>query len=224
MGRVARSVVATVHTIAICDTEPIAVEGLRSLIETAGWLRVVAADSSLADSMDSVRDLHPAIMLVDKTLGFGAVIDWIAALRIAQSSIAVVVWGACLSESESLRLLQAGASGVIRKTASLDATLACLRAVACGKTWVEDYAWPPVDIETRSWHPRLTCRESQVLALVERGMRNKDIATALGICAGTVKIHLKHLFEKTGIHGRYGLAVSALKGRGMAAASVVQVV
>jgi DNA-binding CsgD family transcriptional regulator len=55
-------------------------------------------------------------------------------------------------------------------------------------------------------------------------MRNKDIAQALGISAGTVKIHLKHIFEKTGIHGRYGLAVSALKGRGMAAASVVQVV
>jgi DNA-binding NarL/FixJ family response regulator len=200
----------TVHTIAICDTEPIAVEGLRSLLETADWLRVVAADSSLADSMDAVRDLHPGIVIVDKTLGFGAVIDWIAALRIAESSTAVVVWGACLSESESLRLLQAGAAGIIRKTASLDATLACLRAVACGKTW-----------QTRPLNPRLTSRESQVLGLVEQGMRNKDIAQALGICAGTVKIHLKHIFEKTGIHGRYGLAVSALKDKGMAANGMV---
>jgi DNA-binding NarL/FixJ family response regulator len=211
----------TVHTIAICDTEPIAVEGLRSLLETADWLRVVAADSSLADSMDAVRDLHPGIVIVDKTLGFGAVIDWIAALRIAESSTAVVVWGACLSESESLRLLQAGAAGIIRKTASLDATLACLRAVACGKTWVEDYALPPADTQTRPLNPRLTSRESQVLGLVEQGMRNKDIAQALGICAGTVKIHLKHIFEKTGIHGRYGLAVSALKDKGMAANGMV---
>jgi DNA-binding NarL/FixJ family response regulator len=211
----------TVHTIAICDTEPIAMEGLRSLLETADWLRVVAADSSLADSMEAVRDLHPGIMMVDKTLGFGAVVDWIAALRIAESSTAVVVWGACLSESESLRLLQAGASGIIRKTASLDATLACLRAVACGKTWVENYMSPPGDIYPRSLNPRLTSRESQVLALVEHGMRNKDIAKALGICAGTVKIHLKHIFEKTGIHGRYGLAVSALKDKGVAAAGVV---
>jgi DNA-binding NarL/FixJ family response regulator len=211
----------TVHTIAICDTEPIAVEGLRSLLETVDWLRVVAADSCLADSMDAVRDLQPGIMIVDKTLGFGAVIDWIAALRIARSSTAVVVWGACLSESESLRLLQAGAAGIIRKTASLDATLACLRAVACGKTWVEDCALPPVDTQTRPLNPRLTSRESQVLGLVEQGMRNKDIAQALGICAGTVKIHLKHIFEKTGIHGRYGLAVSALKGKGMGADGVV---
>jgi DNA-binding NarL/FixJ family response regulator len=171
--------------------------------------------------MDAVRDLHPGIVIVDKTLGFGAVIDWIAALRIAESSTAVVVWGACLSESESLRLLQAGAAGIIRKTASLDATLACLRAVACGKTWVEDYALPPADTQTRPLNPRLTSRESQVLGLVEQGMRNKDIAQALGICAGTVKIHLKHIFEKTGIHGRYGLAVSALKDKGMAANGMV---
>jgi DNA-binding CsgD family transcriptional regulator len=55
-------------------------------------------------------------------------------------------------------------------------------------------------------------------------MRNKDIAKALSISAGTVKIHLKHIFEKTGIRGRYGLAVSALKDKGMAAAGVIQLV
>ena len=214
----------TVHTIAICDTEPIAIEGLRRLLETADWLRVVAADTSLGDAMESVRDLHPAIMVVDKALGFGAVIDWVRNLRIAEPSTAVLVWGAFLSESESLRLLQCGASGIVRKTASLDALLACLRAVACGKTWVEDYMSSPGDPHVRSANPRLTPRESKVLALVERGMRNKDIAKALSISAGTVKIHLKHIFEKTGIRGRYGLAVSALKDKGMAAAGVIQLV
>jgi DNA-binding NarL/FixJ family response regulator len=212
----------TVHTLAVCDTEPIAVEGLRSLVEPADWLRVVAADTSLEDSTESIRDLHPAIALVDKTLGLGAIVDWIAALRAAEPSPAVVVWGAQLSESESLRLLQSGAAGVIRKTAPLDAMLACLRAVAGGNPWVEDYMSPPADIHAHAWNPRLTSRELQVVALVEHGMRNKDIAQALGISPGTVKIHLKHVFEKTGIHGRYGLAVSSLKGRGMAGA--VQVV
>jgi len=35
----------------------------------------------------------------------------------------------------------------------------------------------------------------------------------LGIRVGTVKIHLKHIFEKTGIHSRYGLAAWGLRGR-----------
>ena len=63
----------------------------------------------------------------------------------------------------------------------------------------------------------LTARELQVMDLVERGFKNKEIAANLGIRTGTVKIHLKHIFEKTGIHGRYGLALSGLKHKGLLA-------
>ena len=48
---------------------------------------------------------------------------------------------------------------------------------------------------------------------MERGLKNKDIASQLGICPGTVKIHLKHIFEKTGVHDRYGLALSGIKDK-----------
>ena len=64
---------------------------------------------------------------------------------------------------------------------------------------------------TRIAHSLLTARESQVMSLVARGYKNKEIGSALGISTGTVKIHLKHIFEKTGIRGRYGLAVSCLR-------------
>jgi two-component system nitrate/nitrite response regulator NarL len=52
----------------------------------------------------------------------------------------------------------------------------------------------------------LTEREQQVLAFVEQGCKSKEIALNLGIRPGTVKIHLKHIFEKTGARGRSGLA------------------
>jgi DNA-binding NarL/FixJ family response regulator len=58
------------------------------------------------------------------------------------------------------------------------------------------------------------------MGLVERGLKNQDIAFALGICTGTVKIHLKHIFEKTGVRGRYGLALNGLKDRGMVSVPV----
>jgi two-component system nitrate/nitrite response regulator NarL len=63
----------------------------------------------------------------------------------------------------------------------------------------------------------LTARELQVMDLVERGLKNKEIGDSLGIRTGTVKIHIKHIFEKTGIHGRYGLALSGLKHKGLLA-------
>jgi DNA-binding NarL/FixJ family response regulator len=61
----------------------------------------------------------------------------------------------------------------------------------------------------------LTAREQQVLELVEHGMKNREIAKELGIRPGTVKIHLKHIFEKTGVRGRYGLALTGLKEKGV---------
>ena len=57
-------------------------------------------------------------------------------------------------------------------------------------------------------------REQEVAELVEKGLRNRDIARNLGIQTGTVKIHLKHIFEKTGVRGRYGLALSGLREKG----------
>jgi hypothetical protein len=54
-------------------------------------------------------------------------------------------------------------------------------------------------------------------------MKNKEIGEKLGIRTGTVKIHLKHIFEKTGIRGRYGsgLALSGLKEKGLLVPALV---
>jgi DNA-binding NarL/FixJ family response regulator len=166
--------------------------------------------------MDAVRELQPAVLVVDKSFGIGAVMEFLRTLRDAESRTAVVVWSVALSEAEALRLLQAGAAGVVHKTARLGTLLECLRQVARGSTWMEEKLIATPGPPVRAGRRTLTAREMQVMELVERGIRNKDIAVALGIRTGTVKIHLKHIFEKTGIRGRYGLALSGLKQKGLA--------
>jgi two-component system nitrate/nitrite response regulator NarL len=193
-------------------------EGLRSLLESAEGLRVIAAETSLADGMDAVRELQPAVVVVDKSFGIQAVMECLRALRHEEFHTAAVVWSVALSEAEALRLLQAGAAGVVHKTAKLDKLLDCIRQVAGGSTWMEEQLATAAERPVRVGRSALTARETQVMELVERGMRNKDIAIALGIRTGTVKIHVKHIFEKTGIRGRYGLALSGLKQRGLMAA------
>ena len=135
--------------------------------------------------------------------------------RVRGSGTSALVWGVNLSAAEAMRIVQAGALGAVRKSADLPALLKALRTVAEGNTWMEECFLREGDRGLRGHRSTLTGRELQVLELVEQGMRNKDIASTLGIQAGTVKIHLKHIFEKTGIRGRYGLALTGLKEKGL---------
>jgi two-component system nitrate/nitrite response regulator NarL len=195
-------------------------EGLRSLLESVDGLRVVAAESSLTEGMDAVRELQPSIVIVDKAFGMQPVMDWLRSLRDQSLPAFSVVWSASMSEAEALRFLQAGATGVIRKTARLDDLLNCFRTVGSGGTWMESEMLHESARPVRAARSPLTARELQVMELVERGMKNKDIGASLGIRTGTVKIHLKHIFEKTGIRGRYGLALSGLREKGLLALQV----
>jgi len=87
--------------------------------------------------------------------------------------------------------------------------------VAVGNTWMEESLLGESDRTARSSRSHLTPREQEVVELVEQGLKNKDIGLTMGIRPGTVKIHLKHIFEKTGIRGRYGLALSGLREKGL---------
>lgn len=203
------------NTVAVCDMEPIAMEGLRSLLESAEDLRVIAAESSLMDAMDAVRELRPSILMVDKTFGQHAILAWIDAQKCFPVRVSTVVWGSSFSEAEALRYIKGGAAGVLRKTASLDTLFDCLRTVQGGHTWMGGDMVRELEHWSRSSPSHLTARAGQVLELVEQGLKNRDIAELLDIRVGTVKIHLKHIFEKTGIRGRYGLALSCLKEKGL---------
>jgi DNA-binding NarL/FixJ family response regulator len=158
--------------------------------------------------LELIRANPPRVVLIDKAFGVPAVLDFVRALRRIQPLTSPVVWGTTLSDAEVLRFLQAGAAGVVRKDAPLRELLACIRTAAAGNTWAEETV-------AELAHSPLTAREVQVAELVEHGMKNRDIAGMLGITTGTVKIHLKHIFEKTGIRGRYGLALSGLKAKGV---------
>ena len=201
--------------IAVCDTQPITAQGLRNLLATSDDLELVEAMNSLETATAFVRANAPDIVVVDKGFGMRAVLDWIHDLKLTDATPAITVWGVSMTEAEALRLLQAGARGIIRKTAELASLLTCLRTVANGRSWMEDCVFR--DSARQIGYPRseLTAREHQVLELVEQGFKNKEIALELGIRPGTVKIHLKHIFEKTGVRGRYGLAISGLKDKGI---------
>jgi two-component system nitrate/nitrite response regulator NarL len=205
--------VALLKTVGICDTQPMTIEGLQSLLGACEDMRMIGSAINLFSGLELVQQHNPSIMVIDKAFGLPAIMDWLANLRSTGTSS--VVWGVSMNEAEALRIMQAGAQGVMRKTADPTTVMACLRTVAEGKTWMEESLLGDNERSVRHTRSNLTPREQQVVELVEQGLKNKDIGLNMGIRPGTVKIHLKHIFEKTGIRGRYGLALSGLREKGL---------
>lgn len=202
-------------TVLVCDTQPVTAEGVRTLLAGNPDLRFLQVAESLPSALELVRKQTPDVIVVDKAFGIQAVLEWLNDVRLAVPNVSVVIWGVSVTEAEALRFLQAGARGILRKTAGISSVLACLRTVAERRSWMEDAVFRDSSRSDRYPRSELTAREQQVLELVEQGFKNKEIAVDLGIRPGTVKIHLKHIFEKTGVRGRYGLALSGLKDRGL---------
>lgn len=209
----------------VCDSQPITAAGVRALLASFPEFEVLEEATSLGHCRERVRRDQPSLVILDKALGLQAVLDWIADLKITEARRAaageafvvpaVVVWGVAMTEGEALRFLQAGAKGIIRKTANPKSLIACLRTVASGRNWMEDSVFREAARQERYPRSELTPREQQVMELVEQGMKNREIARELGIRPGTVKIHLKHIFEKTGVRGRYGLALTGMREKGL---------
>jgi DNA-binding NarL/FixJ family response regulator len=204
-----------IKTVAVCESQPLTVEGLRAVLNPCPDLQLTGAVTSLLAGLEMLRHHPPTVAIIDKAFGLQAVMEAVAKIRASGRGTATIVWGVSMNEAEALRVVQAGAQGVIRKTADVNSLLTCIRSVASGNTWMEDCIFHQAEKTTRYSRSNLTPREQQVVELVEQGMKNKEIARSLGIRPGTVKIHLKHIFEKTGVRGRYGLALSGLREKGL---------
>jgi DNA-binding NarL/FixJ family response regulator len=203
------------RTVIVCDTQPVTAEGIRTVLAGNPDLHFHQMADSLGSALEMARRLQPDVMVVDKAFGIQAILEWLNEIRQSALGVSVVVWGVSVTEAEALRFLQAGARGILRKTAMVSVVLSCLRTVAEKRSWMEDSVFRDTTRSDRYPRSELTPREQQVLELVEQGSKNKEIALELGIRPGTVKIHLKHIFEKTGVRGRYGLALNGLKDRAL---------
>jgi DNA-binding NarL/FixJ family response regulator len=124
-------------------------------------------------------------------------LDRVEALAQCPHVDAVAVYTSYASPDDCADALQAGACGVLSKSMPADELTNALLAIAAGDRVVsEEFG----DCRNSGWPGQefgLTSRESEVAALLARGMSNKEIARALWISENTVKTHLKAIFQKT---------------------------
>jgi two-component system, NarL family, nitrate/nitrite response regulator NarL len=194
-------------TIFAYESHPIVLEGLAKVISGCEDMQYLGAASSLSDALEALRERHPDILLVEQTGGLKAVFQFVVDAKNTCARCQPILWVNDLAEIDCFRALQLGARGILKKTLPVEAMIDCLRSVGHGNVWLESSLPNPPGSPERRAAPRLTPREKEIVHHVCGGLKNREIASALAITAGAVRVHWMHIFEKTGVKDRFELAV-----------------
>jgi DNA-binding NarL/FixJ family response regulator len=185
---------------------PIVEAGLRQIFGEQPEFTIVHVCRSQADALQAAQRLRPKVVLCN--VAPDAPLNLIYEICGAAPESAVVLFARWIPASLAQQALHMGVRAIVSTTVDLDRLLECLRAVAAGQTWVEgSLAAEIVSMRRVS----LTPRQKDVLDLLVRGFKNKEIAFELGLSVGTVKAYLTALFEKVGAKDRFELALFGLK-------------
>jgi DNA-binding NarL/FixJ family response regulator len=199
----------------VVDDHALMRQGLRGLIDGAADMRVVGMAADGGQALDLIPEASPDVVLMDLSMpGMDGVT---ATGRISERhpDTAVLVLTSFSDQQRVTDALDAGAVGYVLKDTEPADLLDAIRAVARGQSPLDPRvarvvlhgrrspaAAPPPPAE-------LTDRELEVLALVGRGLANKQIARALGIREATVKAHLTSVFQRIGVRDRTSAALWA---------------
>lgn len=190
-------------------TQPLVAEGFARALEPCPDLDFIGSCADHSVVTDEVVRLRPGLLVVDQAFGLRAVVDLLVALRRAGSHVRTILWTRQLSGADQRLVLEAGTYGILERTQPVSVLLECLREVAAGRIWTSQSSTHADQHQRMAL--RLTQREREVVSLVRTGLRNRDIAQSMSITPGTVKVHLMHIFEKTGARDRHELGLMAAR-------------
>lgn len=190
----------------VFSDEPVAVAGLRSVLKRSAGFKLVAASDSPATLIEAATAAKPDLVLVDMNPGltFGVLFE----LQKRMTGCRILLWVRTISTELAYQAIEHGISGILRKNLPAETLIKCLRMVAEGGLWFEEYLRAGFDAARAV---TLSKRESQLVQLLSQGLKNKEIASLLLISEGTVKVYLSRLFRKLQVNDRFELALYGLK-------------
>lgn len=190
-------------------------EGLAQALAAQPELDVVA--HMPGDALRKLDGCHPNIVLADSAI----VRTTELAARAANNGASVVAFAVAEDdEDEVLACAGVGVAGFVARNATMDELLTTLRTASQGEVRCSPRiatllvrrvaALTRSDVQPAAC-PRLTRRQRDIVALIDRGLSNKEIATRLGIEVATVKNHVHYLLKKLRVHRR-GEAAAVARG------------
>ncbi len=195
----------------LADDHPVVREGLRGMLASEPDIEVVGEAGSGPEAVALAGRLRPDVVLMDLRMPGGDGVD--ATRQLAGTT--VVVLTTYDSDADILRAVEAGAAGYLLKDTPRAALADSVRAAARGETVltpaVAGRLLGRMRADRAEPADRLTARETEVLALVARGLTNAAIARRLSLSEATVKTHLLRACGKLGVSGRTAAVTRAIE-------------
>jgi DNA-binding NarL/FixJ family response regulator len=187
-------------------------EGLAALLAAEPSVRVVGAGALDEAALTRIIEADPHILLVDATALRRT--DFIHRVRAAVPDALVVACGVSEEREEIIACAEQGAAGYVARDASAEDLVNVVRSVERGElpcspriaAMLFRRLATPAQTDRTELGPPLTARERDVIALIDRGLSNKEIAASLGIELATVKNHVHHILEKLDVRRRSAAA------------------
>ena len=182
------------------DDHRIVREGIALILSREPDMEVVARAASGEEAIVMFARHRPDITLMDLRLKAMSGPEAITEIRRRDPNARIIVLTMYDGDEDIHRALAAGATTYLLKEALPDELVRTVRDVHAGEHSLQDGVKAKLD--ERATQPALTPREIEVLELISRGMRNKVIATQLGITETTVAVHIKNIFAKLKVNER----------------------
>jgi DNA-binding NarL/FixJ family response regulator len=203
--------------ILVVDDHPVVREGLVAIIEAQDDMTVVGEAGDGAQAIAIYKAAKPDVVLMDLSMPGTDGVQAIEGMRAFDSDARVVVLTAYDTAERILRAVEAGARGYLLKGAPRDEIFRAVRVVNLGGSLLEPAVAGKLlsrvgDIlRGGTSEEELTPREQDVLNLMARGFRNKEIAFELHITERTVKFHANAIYRKLDVGGRTEAVSKALQ-------------
>lgn len=191
------------------DDHPLMHEGIAALINNQPDMNLVAEAFDGKGALLEFREHQPDVTLMDLRLPDMSGIDAMISILKEFPNARVIILTMFEGDVEIQRALKAGARGYMLKTMPPKELVKVIRRVHAGKKHI-----PPEIAANLAEHfsnDALTPRETEVLAQIAGGNRNRDIAERLFISEETVKVHIKHIMDKLGASDRTQAVAIAIR-------------
>jgi two-component system NarL family response regulator len=193
----------------IADDHPLIRLGLRSLIGGQPDMEVVA---DAADGVEAVRlfsEHRPDVTLMDLRMPGLEGPEAISAILRVDPQASIIVLTTYDGDEDIYRAVEAGARGYLLKDTFPEGTLGTIRDVhAGGRPFGPEIT---ARLARRAPGSTLNGRERAILKLVAQGLTNKEIQVAMSLAEGTLKHHLKRIFDKLEVTDRTAATLVAVQ-------------